>query len=230
MDVTEQAEGETSSWFRRPGWSGPFGARRRRRLAAARLYGHIVAHARREPLYAVIGIPDTADGRRESIGLHAALAMRRLRADGRAGAALAQALFDLMFADIDRSFREQGVGDLSIGRHVKAAAATFMARAKALDEAFDRPGMARAKALDDAFDRPGMARAKALDEAFDGADPPSAADGPDAALASVLARNLRTDRDMRPLVADLRRFARLLEAQPSVSLLAGYLDLGAQID
>ncbi len=106
---------------------------KRQRSSAADLYDRIVAQARLERFYADWGVPDTRDGRFEMIGLHAALVMRRLRAEGRPGQELAQALFDVMFVDMDRSLREIGVGDLSVGKYVKSMAQTFFARAQALD-------------------------------------------------------------------------------------------------
>ena len=79
-------------------------------------------------------MPDTPEGRFEIVGLHAALLLRRLRSEGAAGQALGQALFDLMFDDMDASLRELGVGDLSVGRQVRRLAGQFYARLSALDE------------------------------------------------------------------------------------------------
>lgn len=108
------------------------------RLAKAfALYHIIVARARQPRFYAEWGVPDTPDGRLEMIGLEAALVIRRLRAEGDAGRVLAQDVFDVMFADVDRNLREQGVGDLSVGKHVKRAAQTFLARCRALDPCLD---------------------------------------------------------------------------------------------
>src|SRR5690606_6716352 len=59
----------------------------------------------------------------------------RLRAAGAPGAALAQELFDLMFADLDESLRHIGIGDLSVGRQIKRLAGHFYARLHALDQA-----------------------------------------------------------------------------------------------
>ncbi|MCB1970709.1 MAG: hypothetical protein H6851_13520 [Geminicoccaceae bacterium] len=75
------------------------------------------------------------------IMITAALVIRRLKRDGARGEELAQALFDLMFADIDRNFREQGVGDLSVGKHVKRAAATFIAQTAHLEMALANEDM-----------------------------------------------------------------------------------------
>ena len=116
-------------------WRQQRAAREARRAAAQQLYAALVQLARRPHLYSRLGVPDDLDGRFEMVALHAALVMRRLAAGGPAAVALGQALFDLMFADIDRSLRELGVGDLSIGKRVKAIAATFLARARALEEA-----------------------------------------------------------------------------------------------
>lgn len=48
---------------------------------------------------------------------------------------IAQLLFDTMITDMDRSLREMGVGDLSVGRKVKAMAEAYYGRSKAYDEA-----------------------------------------------------------------------------------------------
>jgi cytochrome b pre-mRNA-processing protein 3 len=71
------------------------------------------------------------------VGLHAILVMRRLRAEGRQGRIAAQALFDLMFQDVDGHLREWGVGDLSVGKQVKRLAHNFLGRAAALDPLLD---------------------------------------------------------------------------------------------
>lgn len=103
------------------------------RPAAHRLYVALVNQARAPWFFADLGVPDTPEGRFEMIGLHAALVLRRLRTEGPAGQALGQALFDLMFADMDAGLRELGIGDLSVGKHVKRLARQFYARLRAID-------------------------------------------------------------------------------------------------
>jgi cytochrome b pre-mRNA-processing protein 3 len=61
--------------------------------------------------------------------------VRRLRATGAPGSALGQELFDLMFADMDESLRQIGIGEMSVGKHIKRLAGNFYARLVALDEA-----------------------------------------------------------------------------------------------
>jgi cytochrome b pre-mRNA-processing protein 3 len=53
------------------------------------------------------------------ITLHLSLLLLRLKAEGPAATDLGQALFDTLFADMDRSLREMGVGDLGVGKRVK---------------------------------------------------------------------------------------------------------------
>jgi len=104
------------------------------------LYDTIVAHSRQPAFYRSGGVPDTVDGRFDMIVLHAALVIGRLRRAGEPGRELAQALFDLMFADMDRSLREMGVGDLKVGRRVKVMVKAFYGRAAAYEEALNEPG------------------------------------------------------------------------------------------
>lgn len=101
------------------------------------LYGRAVAQARDPAFYRDCGVPDTLDGRFETIALHAILVLRRLRREGEEGGALGQALFDAMMDDMDRSLREMGVGDLGVGRRVKAMARAFYGRARAYEAALD---------------------------------------------------------------------------------------------
>jgi Uncharacterized conserved protein len=96
--------------------------------AARQLHHEILAQARSAVFYEAFGVPDTPDGRFDMIALHAALVMRRLRADPTVSPAVAQFLFDQMFAGFDESLREMGVGDLRVGKVVKALAKGFYGR------------------------------------------------------------------------------------------------------
>ena len=99
------------------------------------LYGAAVAAARRPFFYAELGVPDTLDGRFDLIGVHVFLLIRRLGELPAPGPAVAQAVFDAMFSDMDRNLREIGVGDLSVGRRVKAMWEAFHGRAAAYQAA-----------------------------------------------------------------------------------------------
>lgn len=99
------------------------------------LYRSIVKQSRQPGFYSECGVPDTPDGRYDMIVAHAVLILRRLRRAPSETKGLAQALFDLMFADMDQSLREMGVGDLAVGKRVKAMARAFYGRLAAYDAA-----------------------------------------------------------------------------------------------
>jgi cytochrome b pre-mRNA-processing protein 3 len=111
------------------------------------LYARIVAQARRPEFYLGGGVSDTPEGRFELVALHAFLVLRRLRRERARAAPFAQALFDLMFADMDVNLREMGVGDLSVGRQVKAMAEAFFGRVAAYDAGLSGGDDALADAL-----------------------------------------------------------------------------------
>ena len=81
-----------------------------------------MAQARQPGFYRDCGVPDSVDGRFELIALHTFLVLHRLKADATDTEALGQALFDVMFQDMDQSLRELGAGDLGVGPRVKRMA------------------------------------------------------------------------------------------------------------
>ncbi len=133
MATREQSSGigiRARHWLRRI-W--PDAANEARRHVAEQLYRDLVNQARMPVFYGELGVPDTPEGRFEMVGLHVALVVRRLRAAGTPGRALAQELFDVMFADMDESLRHLGIGELSVGKQIKRLAGHFYARLRALD-------------------------------------------------------------------------------------------------
>lgn len=99
----------------------------REQRVAVLLYEQVVAAARAPDLYARAGVPDTLEGRVDSIAMHAFLLFRRM--SGRAGwDDVGGALSDEIVADFDRSLREMGIGDMSIGKKVKKMAQVFFSR------------------------------------------------------------------------------------------------------
>lgn len=120
--------------------------RKASRNSVRAVYGAIVAAARRPGLYADWGVPDTVDGRYDMIILHSVLVLDRLSGEGEAARDFAQGLTDEVFADMDRSLREMGVGDLSVGKKVRRMAEIFYGRAGAYTPAL-RAGDAEALAL-----------------------------------------------------------------------------------
>lgn len=116
--------------------------------AAHRIYVAAVEQARQPAFYAVLGVPDTLEGRFEVISAHIHLVLRRLGTGDEAAQALGQRVFDVMFADMDQSLRELGVGDLSIAKRVKFLAQSFYGRMAAYDEGYVRGDAVLREALD----------------------------------------------------------------------------------
>lgn len=108
---------------------------RRHERAGFLLYGTVVSAARNPWFYETLGVADTLDGRFDLLGLHAFMMIRRIRRIPPPGPDLAQAVFDAMFSDMDVNLREMGVGDLSVGKRVRAMWEAFHGRAQAYETA-----------------------------------------------------------------------------------------------
>ena len=103
--------------------------------AAERLRFAALAQARRPAFFLAWGMPDSLDGRFETLCLHVFLVLRRLQAEGATARPLAQALLDATVADLDRMLRELGVGDLGVARRIRAMGEGLMGRIAAYDAA-----------------------------------------------------------------------------------------------
>jgi cytochrome b pre-mRNA-processing protein 3 len=117
-------------------FDGLFKNRRVKRVAFE-LYNSAVNQARLPVFYTDLGVPDTLEGRFDMISLHVFLVLRRLKHEGAPMVDLGQAVFDAMFADFDRNFREMGVGDFGVGNRVKKLARGFYGRVAAYDEGLE---------------------------------------------------------------------------------------------
>jgi cytochrome b pre-mRNA-processing protein 3 len=119
--------------------------RRRRERSAHQLYTRVIHRAREQVFYLALGVPDSLDGRFDLVVLHAVLMIRRLKsvAEPRAeeGRALAQQVFDLMFADMDQNLREIGVTDTGVSKRVKQMVWAFYGRAAAYEDGLAKGGL-----------------------------------------------------------------------------------------
>lgn len=164
---------------------------------AKNLYGQIVEQARKESFYRRCGVPDTVDGRFESIAVHCFLVLYRLKNEGEEGADLAQAVFDAMFEDMDGNVREMGMGDVSVGTEVQRMARSLLGRVAAYDSALEGKG-----------DETGKDRLEA-------------------ALGRNLYGTVTVKKAHLGKMADyMRREIRVLSAQPFSALLAGACRFG----
>lgn len=101
---------------------------------AETLFAAVMNRARDPRLYAPpYAVPDTVDGRFELLVVHCHLVLRNLGNSAEAKA-LGQQLFDRVAKDLDVMFREFGVADINVGRHVNRMAKGFFGRANAYEE------------------------------------------------------------------------------------------------
>ncbi len=128
-----------------------FNRRHRRRQiegAAHGLYVAAVEQTRQPDFYLRLGVADNLDGRFDLLALHIFLLLNRLGHGGNELQELSQAVFDLMFADMDQNLRELGVSDLAVGGRVKTMASAFYGRVAAYE-----PGLADAEMMAGALAR-----------------------------------------------------------------------------
>jgi cytochrome b pre-mRNA-processing protein 3 len=111
---------------------------------ASALYAAIVAAARQPKFFADWAVPDTVDGRFDILVLHMFLVLRRMKNDT---PELCQQITDLFFKDMDRSLREMGVGDLSVGKKVRKMAEAFHGRLNAYAKSIDQDEASLIEAL-----------------------------------------------------------------------------------
>lgn len=104
---------------------------------AESLYDKVVRQARLVLFYEKYGVPDSVDGRFEMMCLHLFLIVDVL-SQHPFFKDVSQHLFDVAMADFDDCLREMGVGDLSVGRHIKHMAEAFFGRAKSYRQALDK--------------------------------------------------------------------------------------------
>jgi cytochrome b pre-mRNA-processing protein 3 len=115
-----------------------------RKQFAAKLESQLVARARDPIFFRELGVPDTLDGRFDLVTLHGWLVLERLKAAGMDQAA--QFLTDRLFIGFDEALREQGIGDMGMGRRMKAFANAFFGRLQAYGAAQDSAMLAEALA------------------------------------------------------------------------------------
>lgn len=113
------------------------GQRRQERKAAERLYRAIAEASRRPVFYTELGVPDTVEGRLESLLFHLFPVIHRLRSGEDADAEFSRLLAEAFVSDMDATLREMGVGDLSVARRIKTIFGAFGGRLTAYAAAKD---------------------------------------------------------------------------------------------
>lgn len=108
-------------------------------LVGQTLYGQCVSQSRQVPFYVEYGVKDEIGARFELLCLHVILVLQVLkRSSGdvhpEQAKETSQALFDSLLRGLDDTMREQGVGDLSVAKKMKALGRVVYARIKGWDE------------------------------------------------------------------------------------------------
>ncbi|WCT73143.1 ubiquinol-cytochrome C chaperone family protein [Sphingomonas naphthae] len=82
------------------------------------LYHAVVAEARQPHWYREGQVPDTVDGRFDMVAAVLSLVLIRMEREGDAARSEQALLTELFVDDMDGQLREQGVGDVVVGKHV----------------------------------------------------------------------------------------------------------------
>lgn len=105
---------------------------------AREVYTSIVQAIREPVFYSEYSVPDTLDGRFDLMLLHIFMVVQQiLSVDNKDAEEFNQALFDITFADMDQSFREMGIGDMGIPKHMRRMMKAFNGRMHAYQAALE---------------------------------------------------------------------------------------------
>lgn len=111
--------------------------KRTHKRTAEHLYGAVVAQARQPAFFTDYRVPDTPEGRYEMIVLNLFLVLDRLRNANGPAKRVSRHLTERFVTDMDDSLRELGVGDLTVPKKVKRAAAGLYDRVQEYQAAID---------------------------------------------------------------------------------------------
>lgn len=99
------------------------------------LYAKAVAQARNPAFYTRLGVADRIDARFELYTLHVMLLVLRLRDENTLqGQDAAQAVFDVYVSALDHALREEGVGDVSVGKKMRKLGEALYGRMNAYEQ------------------------------------------------------------------------------------------------
>ena len=115
-----------------------FKLRASKNKVAVNLYNALVKQARLPVFYATGAVPDTPNGRYDMIMIHAFLLLHRLKRDRGVTQEIGQAVFDVMFQDMDKNLREMGAGDVGVSHRIKDMAKAFYGRIAVYEDGLNR--------------------------------------------------------------------------------------------
>lgn len=106
------------------------------KACAQSLYRYALLNSRETIFYETMGVPDTFDGHFDLLLVHIFI-INHLLKDHKSYSKVSQALFDCMFADMDQTLREMGVGDMGVAKHMKRMMKAYNGRSQAYGEALN---------------------------------------------------------------------------------------------
>ncbi|WP_182085739.1 ubiquinol-cytochrome C chaperone family protein [Aureimonas sp. ME7] len=109
---------------------------RQNRQIVDALWDQVVSSARDPRRFLEGGLPDTVQGRFESLSLEMILVLRRCGQDERLKE-LSQDLVDRFMTDLDHSMREFGISYLAVPKRMRKFAARFYTRVRDLEPAIE---------------------------------------------------------------------------------------------
>ena len=115
-----------------------------RKLEGQKLYDGLVSRARETVFFRDFAVADSIDGRFDLLVFHAWMVLAELKAKG--ADQVAQGLTDMLFTGFDEAMREQGAGDMGLGRKMKSFANAFYGRLSAYEQAASETELAQALA------------------------------------------------------------------------------------
>ncbi len=112
------------------------------RRAAESLALAIATRARAPEFFRDLGVPDTFNGRFDMVALHGWLVLERLEAEQ--ARSVSQGLINTLFESFEDALRDQGAGDMGMGRRVKKIANAFYGRLGTYRDVPDRHALEQA--------------------------------------------------------------------------------------
>lgn len=128
--------------------------------AARDVYSTFLAHIRRPFFYELCGIQDTADARFDLLIVHMFFVMDKTL-EHEDGADFNQTLFDVLFADMDQTLREAGIGDTGVPKRMRRMMKAFNGRLHSYRETKNDPESFKAAIIKNIYD--GNAEARGAD-------------------------------------------------------------------
>ncbi len=123
------------------------GKRPDEREALRPLWKQVIELARAKGWYASLGVADTMEGRFDMVSIVLAAVLLRMEREPALGEAQAR-LTELFVEDMDGQLRQSGIGDPTVGKHVRKLVTTLGGRLGAMREAMGQGAAALVPVLE----------------------------------------------------------------------------------